>query len=130
MKYIAYETALKLKEICYIHAEGYSAAALKHGPFALLHENFPVILLINKEYQDKMWNVYKEIESRKANILVITEITDLNIPSENMIIVPENNNCQDILYIVALQLLCYKIALSKDINPDKPRNLAKVVTVE
>jgi glutamine---fructose-6-phosphate transaminase (isomerizing) len=130
MKYIAYETALKMKEICYIHAEGYSATALKHGPFALLDENFPVILLINKVHQEKMWNVYKEIQSRKAKILVITEIKDIDIPPENCILVPENKTCQEILYTIALQLLCYKIAISKNINPDKPKNLAKVVTVE
>jgi len=130
MKYIALETALKMKEICYIHAEGYSASALKHGPFALLHNDFPVVLLINKEHQDKMWNVYKEIQSRNAKILVITEIKNLGVPSENCIIIPENKTCQEILYIVALQLLCYKIAIYKNINPDKPKNLAKVVTVE
>ena len=133
MKYIANEMALKMKEICYIHAEGYSAAALKHGPFALLQEGFPVILLMNKENESKMLNVYKEIESRKANILVISEINNLEtlgISKENTIIVPENKDLQEIIYIVVLQLLCYKLALLRNINPDKPRNLAKVVTVE
>ena len=133
MKYIANEMALKMKEICYIHAEGYSAAALKHGPFALLQEGFPVILLMNKENESKMLNVYKEIESRKANILVISEINNLEtlgIIKENTIIVPENRELQEIIYIAVLQLICYKLALLRNINPDKPRNLAKVVTVE
>ena len=80
-----------------------------------------------------MLNVYKEIESRKANILVISEINNLEtlgIVKENIIIVPENRELQEIIYIVVLQLICYKLALLRNINPDKPRNLAKVVTVE
>ena len=128
MEYIAKETALKMKEICYIHAEGYSGSALKHGPFALLENNFPVILIIDKENKEKMLNVYKEIECRGANILVISEIIDL--PVKNIINVPENNELQEILFIIILQHISYKLALLRDINPDKPRNLAKVVTVE
>ena len=128
MEHIAKETALKMKEICYIHAEGYSGSALKHGPFALLEKNFPVILIINKDTKDKMLNVYKEIECRKASILVLTELLDL--PVKNVIIVPENNELQEILFIVLLQHIIYKLSLIRGINPDKPRNLAKVVTVE
>ena len=130
MEHIAKETALKMKEICYIHAEGYSGSALKHGPFALLTPDFPVILIIDKENEDKMWNVYKEIESRKANILVISEISNLELDPTKYIIVPENKEIQEILFITVLQHVCYKLALKREINPDKPRNLAKVVTVE
>jgi len=130
MEHIAKETALKMKEICYIHAEGYSGSALKHGPFALLTPDFPVILIIDKENEDKMWNVYKEIESRKANILVISEISNLELDPTKYIIVPENKEIQEILFITILQHICYKLALKREINPDKPRNLAKVVTVE
>jgi len=130
MEHIAKETALKMKEICYIHAEGYSGSALKHGPFALLTPDFPVILIIDKENEDKMWNVYKEIESRKANILVISEINNLELDPTKYIIVPENKEIQEILFITILQHICYKLALKREINPDKPRNLAKVVTVE
>jgi len=130
MEHIAKETALKMKEICYIHAEGYSGSALKHGPFALLTPDFPVILIIDKENEDKMWNVYKEIESRKANILVISEISNLELDPTKYIIVPENKEIQEILFINVLQHISYKLALKREINPDKPRNLAKVVTVE
>jgi glucosamine--fructose-6-phosphate aminotransferase (isomerizing) len=76
MEHVSKEMSLKLKEICYIHAEGYSGTALKHGPFALLKARYPVILLINRENRAKMWNAYKEIETRGANILVISEIAE------------------------------------------------------
>ena len=130
MEYISKEMSLKLKEICYIHAEGYSGTALKHGPFALLRPRYPVILLVNQENRAKMWNVYKEIETRGADILVISEITDLEIDPEKCILVPENKELQEILYMVVLQHVCYKLSIVRGINPDKPRNLAKVVTVE
>lgn len=130
MENIAKEMALKMKEICYIHAEGYSGSALKHGPFALLTPGFPVILIIDKDNEDKMWNVYKEIESRNANILVVSEISNLELDPTKYIIAPENKELQEILFMVILQHICYKLALKREINPDKPRNLAKVVTVE
>lgn len=130
MEYIAKEAALKMKELCYIHAEGYSGSALKHGPFALLKKGFPVILIIDKEHESKMMNAYKEIESRGANILVVSEIKDLQVKKDNLLIVPENSDLQEILFIVVLQHICYHLSLLRDINPDKPRNLAKVVTVE
>ena len=130
MEHIAKEIALKMKEICYIHAEGYSGSALKHGPFALLTPGFPVILLIDKDNEDKMWNVYKEIQSREANILVISELNNLEIDKTKYIIVPENTDLQEILFAVVLQHICYRLAVKREINPDKPRNLAKVVTVE
>tara|TARA_B110000285_G_scaffold207832_1_gene247513 strand:- start:1980 stop:3821 length:1842 start_codon:yes stop_codon:yes gene_type:complete len=130
MENIANEIALKMKEICYIHAEGYSGSALKHGPFALLTPGFPVILIIDSDNESKMWNVYKEVESRKANILVISEIRNLELDPTKYIIVPENKDIQEILISIVLQHLCYKLALFRGINPDKPKNLAKVVTVE
>ena len=127
MECIAKEAALKLKEICYIHAEAYSGSALKHGPFALLTDKFPVIFLIDKENKDKMWNAYQEVKSRRAYCLVISEL-DLNC--ENLIKIPENGDLQEILYMVALQHICYSLSQLRGINPDTPRNLAKVVTVE
>ena len=127
-QYIAKEMALKMKEICYIHAEGYSGSALKHGPFALLKKNFPVILLIDNKNKSKMMNTYKEIETRKANILVITEID--NLPVKNKIVIPEVFELQEILYMLILQHISYRLAVLRNINPDKPKNLAKVVTVE
>tara|TARA_B110000285_G_scaffold120066_1_gene135850 strand:+ start:966 stop:2864 length:1899 start_codon:yes stop_codon:yes gene_type:complete len=132
MEHVSKEMSLKLKEICYIHAEGYSGTALKHGPFALLHSGYPVILLINQENRAKMWNAYKEIETRGANILVISEIAELGeeIENDRCIVVPENKELQEIIYMTVLQHICYRLSLKRGINPDKPRNLAKVVTVE
>lgn len=132
MEHVSKEMSLKLKEICYIHAEGYSGTALKHGPFALLQSGYPVILLINQENRAKMWNVYKEIETRGANILVISEIAELGeeIQNDRCIVVPENKELQEIIYMTVLQHICYRLSLKRGINPDKPRNLAKVVTVE
>ena len=132
MEHVSKEMSLKLKEICYIHAEGYSGTALKHGPFALLQAGYPVILLINQENRAKMWNAYKEIETRDANILVISEIAELGeeIENDRCIVVPENKELQEIIYMTVLQHICYRLSLKRGINPDKPRNLAKVVTVE
>jgi len=132
MEHVSKEMSLKLKEICYIHAEGYSGTALKHGPFALLQSGYPVILLINQENRAKMWNAYKEIETRGANILVISEIDELGeeIENDRCIVVPENKELQEIIYMTVLQHICYRLSLKRGINPDKPRNLAKVVTVE
>jgi len=137
MECVAKEAALKLKEICYIHAEAYSGSALKHGPFALLKEGFPVIFLIDKENKDKMLNAYQEVKSRKAYCLVISELplftndVDVDVDVKNIFIrIPENGDIQEILYMVVLQHLCYSISQRRGINPDNPRNLAKVVTVE
>jgi glucosamine--fructose-6-phosphate aminotransferase (isomerizing) len=136
MEFIAKEAALKLKEICYIHAEAYSGSALKHGPFALLKDGFPVIFLIDKENKDKMMNAYQEVKSRKAYCLVISELNlDLMLnlqtsSSTDFIRIPENGHLQEILYMVVLQHLCYSVSQMRGINPDNPRNLAKVVTVE
>jgi len=130
LKTMACEMALKLKEIAYIHAEGYSASALKHGPFALLGPGFPVLLLVDKPHQKKLLSVYKEIESRGGDILVITEVKDLDLPKEKVLLIPENKEIQEILYAVTLQMLAYRLSIERGIHPDKPRNLAKVVTVE
>ena len=128
MEAVAKEGALKIKEICYIHAEGCSASSLKHGPFALLCEDFPVILLIDRKNKDKLMNTYKELCARKAYVLIITEIRD--IVTDNIIYVPENKYYQEIIYTIMLQYIAYKLSIKREINPDKPRNLAKVVTVE
>ncbi len=128
MEFIAKEMALKLKEICYIHAEGYSGSALKHGPFALLTKKFPVILLIDNENEQKMMNTYEEIKSRGGEIIVLCENKELNV--DNKIIISTNQYLQEILFIVVLQHIAFELAKLRNINPDKPRNLAKVVTVE
>ena len=126
---IAKEAALKIKEISYIHAEGYSSSSLKHGPFAVLEKDFPVILIAPKnKYFDKNMNAYQEIKSRHANVLVITDDKDLDI--ENKICIPKNNMYGDLLSIIPLQLLAFKLSMARKLNADMPRNLAKVVTVE
>ena len=136
MECVARECALKLKEICYIHGEGLSAAALKHGPLAMVHEYFPIILLINHENMDKMLNAYHELSSRNAYLFILTTEVDLltkvNHESSqcDVVLIPKNKVCGEILIMLTLQHLCYHLALRKKIDPDKPKNLAKVVTVE
>ena len=126
---IAREGALKIKEISYIHAEGYSTSSLKHGPFALLTKGFPVVLIApNNEHYAKSENAYEEITSRHATIIFITD--NMELEKENMIMIKKNDSFQDFLSIIPLQILAYKLSLSRDLNPDMPRNLAKVVTVE
>ena len=129
---IAHEASLKIKEISYIHSEGYSSSSLKHGPFALLCDKFPVILIMpNDEHYAKNVNAYHEIKSRNANILVITnkEFKDTNTRT-NIIYIPFNETYNSLLSVIPLQILAYKLSVSKGINPDMPKNLAKVVTVE
>lgn len=126
---IAREAALKIKEISYIHAEGYSSSSLKHGPFALLEKGFPVILIApDNKYYSKNMNAYEEIKSRYANVIVITDKENKNI--EHKIVVSKNKSYADLLTIIPLQLLAYKLSIARNINVDMPRNLAKVVTVE
>jgi glucosamine--fructose-6-phosphate aminotransferase (isomerizing) len=139
-EYIAKEGSLKIKEISYIHAEGYSSSALKHGPFALLDENLPVIILnLEQSHRSKTLNCYQEVKSRNSPIIIISndktiknEVindTDTNINTD-IIIVPENKSYASLLGIIPIQLLAYYLSVNKGINPDKPKNLAKVVTVE
>lgn len=131
-EFIAKEGALKIKEISYIHSEGYSSSSLKHGPFALLDENFPVIILnMDQNHRAKTLNCYQEVSSRNAPVLIITN--DISISAEvscDIIYVPENKSYASLLGIIPIQLLAYHLSISKSINPDKPKNLAKVVTVE
>ena len=128
-KAIALEGALKIKEITYNHAEGYSGSSLKHGPFALLDENTPVIMVMpNDEYYIKMENIYYEIKSRNSPIFVITNNKTCKL--KNNIVIPDNLIYNDLLCIIPLQFIAYYISILKNINPDIPRNLAKVVTTE
>ena len=127
-RFIASEGALKIKEICYLHAEGYGGSALKHGPFALLDEKHPVILLSpNNKFYSKMMNAKEEILSRNAPVLIISNKSS---NYENEIILPTNNSFQDLLGIIPLQLAAYYCSISKGINCDQPKNLAKCVNVE
>ena len=130
---IAREGALKIKEISYIHAEGYSTSSLKHGPFALLTENLPVILLApdDNDYH-KNESAYEEIKSRLATIIYVTNksLDDECLKDKDIVInVADNDSFRDLLCVIPLQLLAYKLAVSRGLNPDMPRNLAKVVTV-
>jgi glucosamine--fructose-6-phosphate aminotransferase (isomerizing) len=131
-EYIAKEGSLKIKEISYIHSEGYSSSSLKHGPFALLDENFPVIILnLDQTHRAKTINCYQEVASRNSPILFISN--DLYISNDvscDIIYIPENKTYASLLGIIPLQLLAYYLSINKGINPDKPKNLAKVVTVE
>ena len=131
---IALEAALKIKEIAYIHAEGYSASSLKHGPLALLEKNFPVILIhTHSEHDAKMQNVYNEIKSRNAKIMYISYEEHAKFLDNNDMFISLNsgfNIFNDLLAIIPLQLLSYYCCLHYKYNPDMPRNLAKVVTVE
>jgi len=131
-EYIAKEGSLKIKEISYIHSEGYSSSSLKHGPFALLDEKFPVIIFnLDQLHRAKTLNCYQEVMSRKSPVLFITN--DKNILNEiqsDFILIPENKTYASLLGIIPVQLLAYYLSINRGINPDKPKNLAKVVTVE
>jgi glucosamine--fructose-6-phosphate aminotransferase (isomerizing) len=129
---IAKEGSLKIKEISYIHSEGYSSSSLKHGPFALLDENFPVVILnLDQTQNTKTINCYQEVLSRNAPIIFITNnINALVDKNSDIILVPENKTYASLLGVIPIQLLAYNLSLNKGINPDKPKNLAKVVTVE
>ena len=125
---VAKEGALKIKEISYIHAEGYSAGALKHGPFALLDSKTIVILLIDADNIEKLTSTYHEITARETNCFVITDVeTEL---FKNKIVIPNVKYYNEILFVIILQYIAYHLSITRDINPDRPRNLAKVVTVE
>ena len=126
---VAKEGALKIKEISYIHAEGYSTSSLKHGPFALLEKDFPVILLgPQDEFYNKTMNAYEEVRSRHAKIIMITD--DEKCSKENVIKIPLNETFRHLLCVIPLQFLANELSIRRKINPDMPRNLAKVVTVE
>jgi glucosamine--fructose-6-phosphate aminotransferase (isomerizing) len=131
---IALEGALKLKEISYIHAEGYPAAEMKHGPIALVDENLPVIFVATKdEYHGKIVSNIQEIKARKGKVIAIVTEGDEMIPSmaDDIFFVPAANEVvAPLLSVIPLQLLSYYMGVLKGLDVDKPRNLAKSVTVE
>ncbi|HJZ18559.1 MAG TPA: glutamine--fructose-6-phosphate transaminase (isomerizing) [Candidatus Nanoarchaeia archaeon] len=131
---VALEGALKLKEISYIHAEGYPAAEMKHGPIALVDENMPIVFLAAKDgsYEKVLSNI-EEVKARGGKVIAIATENDerLNHLSEKVFIVPKTRSeLSPIVNAVVLQILAYHIADLKGIDVDKPRNLAKSVTVE
>lgn len=130
-EWIAKEGSLKIKEISYIHAEGYSAAALKHGPFALLEPKIPVILLATDDsYFTKIENINAEIRSRQATVILITNKKTDSDNVDYLFYYPTNSILFPIISIVPLQIMAYFLATDRGLDPDYPRNLAKVVTVE
>ncbi|GHC45866.1 glutamine--fructose-6-phosphate transaminase (isomerizing) [Ulvibacter litoralis] len=131
---VALEGALKLKEISYIHAEGYPAAEMKHGPIALIDENMPVVVIaINSDHYDKVVSNIQEIKSRKGIIIAVvtegdTAVTEM---ADYVMVVPKTPEMlTPLVTTIPLQLLSYHIAVLLDRNVDQPRNLAKSVTVE
>jgi len=131
---VALEGALKLKEISYIHAEGYPAAEMKHGPIALIDEQMPVIVIAPRQgHYDKVVSNIQEIKSRSGKIIAVvtkgdTQVRDL---ADYVIEVPDTSDAlSPLLTTIPLQLLSYHIAVMRDCNVDQPRNLAKSVTVE
>lgn len=129
---IAREGALKIKEITYLHAEGYAGGALKHGPFALIVENTPVILCIfDDQHGQLMRTAAEEVRARGARTIIITDNPKLaeGVATET-IIVPKNGVLTGLVANIPMQILAYELAVLKGINPDRPRNLAKAVTVD
>lgn len=131
---VALEGALKLKEISYIHAEGYPAAEMKHGPIALIDENMPVVVIAtNDSTRDKVISNIQEVKARKGKILAIVKENDETIAemADYFIEIPDTEEpLTPLLSVIPLQLLAYHIAVLRGCNVDQPRNLAKSVTVE
>jgi glucosamine--fructose-6-phosphate aminotransferase (isomerizing) len=131
---VALEGALKLKEISYIHAEGYPAAEMKHGPIALIDEKMPVIVIAPKQgHYDKVVSNIQEIKSRSGKIIAVVTKGDSQVKelADHVIEIPETSDAlSPLLTTIPLQLLSYHIAVMRGCNVDQPRNLAKSVTVE
>ena len=136
---IIYEGALKIKEITYIHAEAYSASSLKHGPLALVSNDFPIILYIPDDVNvSKMISAYEELHARGGKLFCISNSVQFfeyirdrpEYDSSYLISISIETNIINLIMNICTQLLAHKISQIKNINPDKPRNLAKVVTVE
>ncbi len=132
---IALEGALKLKEISYIHAEGYAAGEMKHGPIALIDRTLPVVATIPRDHvYEKMISNVEEVKSRRGIIIALGEEGDENLSqlTENLIELPRlpDPDLNPFIYTIPLQLIAYEIALARGCDVDQPRNLAKSVTVE
>lgn len=131
---VALEGALKLKEISYIHAEGYAAAEMKHGPIALIDENMPVfVIATNKSAYEKIFSNIQEVKARKGKVIAIITEGDTKIKeiADYVIEIPQiDESLSPLLSVIPLQLLSYHISVMRGCNVDQPRNLAKSVTVE
>ena len=131
---IAYEGSLKLKEVTYVHAEAYAGGELKHGSIALLDENFPVVALVPQdEVYEKMVSNIEEVKARKAPVIAIATEGDTQISelANDVIYVPKVHPIvQPIVSTIPTYLFAYYVGVAKGLNVDRPRNLAKSVTVE
>ena len=131
---VALEGALKLKEISYIHAEGYPAAEMKHGPIALIDENMPVVVIAIKDKSyDKIVSNIQEIKARKGKVIAVVTKGDTVIRdmADHVLEIPTSlESIASLLTVIPLQLLSYHIAVLRGCSVDQPRNLAKSVTVE
>jgi glucosamine--fructose-6-phosphate aminotransferase (isomerizing) len=131
---VALEGALKLKEISYIHAEGYPAAEMKHGPIALIDDNMPVVFIcIQDSAYDKVLSNMEEVRARRGKIIAVASEGDIRVKekADHVIYVPRTEEMlYPLLTVIPLQLLAYYIAVERGCNVDQPRNLAKSVTVE
>jgi glucosamine--fructose-6-phosphate aminotransferase (isomerizing) len=131
---VALEGALKLKEISYIHAEGYPAAEMKHGPIALIDENMPVVVLCTKDGgREKVLSNMQEVRARRGRIIAVATEGDEDVPklADHVLYVPQTHeSLVPLLSVVPLQLLAYHMAVLRGCDVDQPRNLAKSVTVE
>jgi glucosamine--fructose-6-phosphate aminotransferase (isomerizing) len=131
---VALEGALKLKEISYIHAEGYPAAEMKHGPIALIDENMPVIVIATEgaSYEKVVSNI-QEVKARKGQVIAIVTEGDKTVKgmADHVIEIPRtDDSLVPIVSVIPLQLFSYHVAIMRGCNVDQPRNLAKSVTVE
>jgi glucosamine--fructose-6-phosphate aminotransferase (isomerizing) len=131
---VALEGALKLKEISYIHAEGYPAAEMKHGPIALVDNKLPVVFVATKDsYHEKIVSNMQEIKARRGIVIAVISEDDETIPqmADDVMVVPvADEMVAPMLSVIPMQLLAYYIGVAKGYDVDKPRNLAKSVTVE
>jgi len=131
---LALEGALKLKEISYLHAEGYAAGEMKHGPIALIDSRLPVVVLAARQYHlQKVLSNLREVQARGAKVILLTDMASHEYPRDvdAVIALPEGDYFTTPLYAaIPLQLLAYYVARSRGTDVDQPRNLAKSVTVE
>jgi glucosamine--fructose-6-phosphate aminotransferase (isomerizing) len=130
----AYEGALKLKEISYIHAEGYPAGEMKHGPIALIDSDLPVVVIAPKDpWYEKMFNQIEQAKARGGKVIAVaTEGDDqIQVQADHVLTVPDTPwLLSPVTTVIPLQLLAYHIAAQRGLDVDQPRNLAKSVTVE
>jgi glucosamine--fructose-6-phosphate aminotransferase (isomerizing) len=131
---IALEGALKLKEISYIHAEGYAGGEMKHGPIALIAERLPVVVLAPRDsHYDRMLSNIEQVRARDGMVIAVTDANDTVLASkaDHVIVVPPTSDLlSPILTVIPMQLLAYHIGVRNGCDVDQPRNLAKSVTVE